>query len=245
MTPPLPLLTFHAIADGSSPVVFSPLRFRALMEGLAEAGWRGTTVSAALASAGDKRVVGICFDDGYRNVFEHAAPVLADLDFGATVFVVADRCGRDNRWPGQPDWVPTMDLMDWNELGEVCAAGWEVGSHGRTHVDMTTLAPAKLADELEGSRTMLEARAGHPVRLLAYPGGELNATVVDAAREVYDAACSTRLSFVTAADRTRPFALPRIDAYYLRRWPQELSLDSPVTRGYLAARAMIRRLRQL
>jgi len=49
-------------------------------------------------------VAAITFDDGYRGVFDHAWPLLRDLNIPATVFIVAEAPGRDERfWWDDPE----------------------------------------------------------------------------------------------------------------------------------------------
>ena len=101
----LPILTFHSIDGSGSVISMPPPDFAQMMEDLADAGWQGCTISEALARwqtdpAGTK-LFGLSFDDGYRNLLEEALPILNALDFAASVFVIAGRCGDDSRWPGQ------------------------------------------------------------------------------------------------------------------------------------------------
>ncbi len=245
MTRRLPILTFHSIDDSGSPISLTPVVFRRLMENLASAGWTGCRLDEAVSPTNSEGALrfGVCFDDGYRNVIESAAPVLRDLGFSATVFAIAGRCGEDNQWPGQASWVPTMGLMDWRELATLCDAGWEIGSHGWGHSRLTSLEPARLLEELRRSRTSLEERLDTSVGSLAYPYGASSTEVVEAARSVYQTAFSTRLAVATEADLADGFDLPRVDAFYLRRWPAGLRLDSPPARAYLAVRRLGRRLR--
>ena len=49
-------------------------------------------------------VAAVTFDDGYRGVFDHAWSLLRDLNIPATVFVVAEAPGRDQRfWWDDPE----------------------------------------------------------------------------------------------------------------------------------------------
>lgn len=51
-----------------------------------------------------RRVAAVTFDDGYAGVFENAWPVLQALSIPATVFVIAEAPGRDERfWWDDPD----------------------------------------------------------------------------------------------------------------------------------------------
>jgi peptidoglycan/xylan/chitin deacetylase (PgdA/CDA1 family) len=54
----------------------------------------GEFVHRMTSGASLRSVAAITFDDGYRGVYEHAAPVLRRLGLPATVFVVADAVGR-------------------------------------------------------------------------------------------------------------------------------------------------------
>jgi peptidoglycan/xylan/chitin deacetylase (PgdA/CDA1 family) len=243
-----PIITFHSIDDSDSVISLQPARFARIIQELADAGWRGCPVSEALSTwrAGDgrQRLVGLSFDDGYRNVLEQALPVMRDAGFRATVFAVAGRCGGDNRWPGQPSSIPRLELLDIDDLANLLEAGWEIGAHGLDHLTLTALAPARAERELREARSALEARLGTPTALFAYPYGVHDRTVRELARAVYDGACGTRLAMVKAADIADPFALPRIDAYYLRGFSPVKALDTVIGRGYLAVRRWARALRR-
>lgn len=70
--------------------------------------------------------------------------------------------------------------LDWGEILTMHRAGITIGSHTRTHVSLPAESPVTVADELEGSRQMLEARLGEPVVHFAYPGGQFTTEVIDA-----------------------------------------------------------------
>jgi peptidoglycan/xylan/chitin deacetylase (PgdA/CDA1 family) len=89
-------------------------------------------------------------------------------------------------WDGIDQWIGgphehELRCLGWNELGELAEAGWEVGSHTRSHPRLTRLDDSTLADELEGSRTACEQALGRPCRSIAYPYGDVDARVTGAA----------------------------------------------------------------
>ena len=104
----------------------------------------------------------------------------------------------------------------WNQLAALADEGWEVGSHTIAHQHLPTLSDAELEEELRGSRLQLEAALGSPCRSLAYPYGEVDARVEQAAGE----ARSTRWR---AWWRARQSA-----------WPARLAARRPVVPGWLA-----------
>src|SRR5262249_56645560 len=117
------------------------------------AAWDGT------ASAPDRPIV-LTFDDSLSSVAVHAVPVLREAAFRATVFVVTGRCGGDNDWPGQPAWVPRQELLSFDDLRELASAGWEVGSHGLGHADLSRLPADRVAEEGVASKQRLEDTVG-------------------------------------------------------------------------------------
>jgi len=244
----LPILTFHSIDRSGSVISMPPSDFVRMMEDLADAGWRGCTISEALArwtsdTAGTK-LFGLSFDDGYRSVLEEALPTLDALDFAASVFVITGRCGDDNRWPGQASWVPTMQLLDLPDLEPLLAAGWEISSHGSSHLPLTEIDTQKVVREVQEAKALLERNLAIQVPLFAYPYGAHNATVRGIVRDYHDAACGVRMALASRADASEGFELPRIDAHYLRRIPAPMAIGSRPGTAYLAVRRWAASLRR-
>src|SRR5205814_48870 len=101
----LPILMYHRISAAPEPGVTSyyristsPERFAAQMRWLADAGWRCLSVSEALAacrSGNGRRTCAITFDDGLRDVYVAAAPILRQHGFVATVYLPTAYIGRE------------------------------------------------------------------------------------------------------------------------------------------------------
>jgi peptidoglycan/xylan/chitin deacetylase (PgdA/CDA1 family) len=239
----LPVLTYHSIDETGSPVSTSPALFEHQMRTLAAAGWQSLSLDAVSAGVGPgvwpRRSFLLTFDDGYHNVIEHAAPVLARHGFSATVFVISSRVGSTTKWSGQPAWVPDAPLLDWPELRELASAGWNLGGHSRTHPRLTTMPSDAAEREMLECRRDIEDRCAVPVHAFAYPYGASSPAVERLVERHYRMAFGTRLAFVTA--RSRLTCLDRVDAYYLRRLRLD-QLGAPSTRLYLAARRGIRRI---
>jgi peptidoglycan/xylan/chitin deacetylase (PgdA/CDA1 family) len=172
--PPVPglrILFYHRVADADDELAVSPARFRSQMESLAAAGLRGIDVLAAadaLASDFDG-LVGLSFDDGYRDVAEHALPVLEELGFTATVFVataVTDGRARFEWYDRQPP------LLGWDEIRRLDAGGTlRFEAHTVTHPNLLGLADDEAEREIAGSREELQERLGRPVEAFCYPAG--------------------------------------------------------------------------
>lgn len=89
----------------------------------------------------------------------------------------------ESRFPMPEDCLDSHRALDWAMLGEMCAAGITIGSHTRTHPLLTLEEPARVREEVEGSRRLLQQCLGQPVRHFAYPDGRFSARVVAAVKQ--------------------------------------------------------------
>jgi peptidoglycan/xylan/chitin deacetylase (PgdA/CDA1 family) len=235
------ILTYHSLDSSGSVISIRPGVFRDQMEYLAEAGARVTPLQAVCTTPG---AIALTFDDGFRNFFEHAFPVLQRFRFPATVFVVSGYCGGQNNWPSQPknNGISSAELLRWSEVEELARAGIEIGAHTVTHPRMSLLSPQETEEELLRSRAAIEDRIGRPVRSFAYPYGESTPGVRAAVARHFDLACGTRLAYLSSA--SDPVDLPRIDMYYLQKPFWFEGLQSTRGSAYLGARGLLRALRQ-
>lgn len=241
----LPVLTYHAIADAASPLAVRPALFASTMTRLARDGWRTLNereVQAGLeAGAWPARSCVVHFDDGFASVAQHAWPVLRDLGFTATVFVVSGWVGRTNDWPTQPAGMPRWPLMTWDDLAVLAAEGATVAAHTVNHPRLPRLTIGQQAEEIGQSLSVLESRFGRGLRVFAYPYGEASAETRIAVSQSADLAYTTELSLArTDASRV---ALPRVDACYLATPGMAASLTSLPMQGYLGVRRAGRLLR--
>ncbi|MBK9550505.1 MAG: polysaccharide deacetylase family protein [Gemmatimonadetes bacterium] len=178
------------------------------------------------------------------SVATEAAPRLADHGLAATVFVVSDHVGGDNRWDGDSDSrVPPQPVLGWDALGTLVDAGWCVGSHTKRHPRLTRCSDAELEDELAGASATIAERLGAAPATLAYPYGDVDLRVQRAAATHYRVGCTTRhLPVTSAAD---PHAVPRLDAWYFRGRDPFRAWGTTRFRNAVAWRHALRRARRL
>ena len=179
------VLAYHAISeDWPHPLATSPVRFRLQLARLASRGFRGVTLGELATGQCRGHAVAITFDDGFASVVQ-AKPILEELGWPATVFVVTDAvdAGTPMTWLGGPAEVngDARRPLTWESLSDLVAGGWEIGSHSRTHRLLSDLSDAELAAELAESRETVATRIGS-CRGISYPWGELDDRVVAAAR---------------------------------------------------------------
>jgi peptidoglycan/xylan/chitin deacetylase (PgdA/CDA1 family) len=241
------ILTYHGIEPGPPPLCVDPGLFARHLDCIVDSGASVLTVSeiaeALRQGRLSERAVAITFDDGLASAVHHGAPLLAERGFVATIFCVAGRLGLRSDWPSRAAWAPTFPLAAADELAGLAGAGWEIGSHGVHHDVLDGMSANSLRRELEDSRASIEEVVHHPVRAFAYPYGvvpDAAAAALEAAG--YAAGCTLRVSAVRPG--TDPFALPRVDAHYLRR--PGLLRAALAGRGdlYLRARGLAARARR-
>jgi peptidoglycan/xylan/chitin deacetylase (PgdA/CDA1 family) len=167
-------------------------RFAEQMRVLRLLGLRGVSLGelgdALTAGKGDG-LVGLTFDDGYRDVLSEAAPVLERYGFTATLFAVSGLLGGENSW----DPPPRRRLMDAADLRELAARGWEIGAHSVTHARLTEVDADRLREEVTSSRaTLAEVMRVEP-RSFCYPYGSVDADAVGAVWAAgYSYACAVQ-----------------------------------------------------
>ena len=238
----LPILTYHAVDATGSVVSTDRAHFAATLDALVEAGFHSVDLAEWIAQGRPEvgRGFALAFDDGLRSILD-VADLLVQRQVTATVFLVTDRMGCDNDWPGQPKAIPRAPLLTWSDLGALAAAGFRFAAHGRTHRRLDRCDDRALESELRGSRDAIEQRLGRPCRLLAYPYGLAPARVRRVALRHFDAAFGTRLDVATATQDSLNIA--RIDAYYLR-WRRLLDrLLAGRARHWLRRRRILRAAR--
>jgi peptidoglycan/xylan/chitin deacetylase (PgdA/CDA1 family) len=245
---PVPVLMYHSLDDSESVISIAPKVFRRQMESLREWGFQGIRLCDLFDAWEGKRPlpshpVVLTFDDGFRNLSDHAIPVFEDLCFRATIFAVAGRCGRTNDWPSQIAEIPHLPLLSWSDLRQIAAAGFEIGAHGITHAPLPALSQREAEREITGAKEILQAHLGEAVTSFAYPYGLADTSHRYAVAASYRGACGTDLGIARpSCDRHH---LQRIDMHYYRTQALFRLFPTRLGPAYLGLRAFGRTCRQL
>lgn len=144
----------------------APALFRQHLERIEADGY--TTVSLyeliahlAYGAPLPERPVILTFDDGYRDNYENAFPLLVEQAMTATFFVVTDFIDE-----GRPEY------LTWDMAREMHAAGMSIESHGRNHVSLRGKDADYLVWQALGSLETIEFELGVRPRFISYPAGE-------------------------------------------------------------------------
>lgn len=226
---PIPILMYHQIAEPAargSPfrsLTVHPKDFRRQMQWLKRMGFNGLSMrnlKPYLCGEKSGKVVGITFDDGFRNVHANALPVLQDLDFTATNYFVSRQIGGFNEWDAAIG-VPYSACMDKPQMLEWAALGHEVGAHTLDHVHLTAVPTAIAQQQITDVRQELEDILGNVVDAFCYPYGDVSGDVRNMVAEAGYSSATT-----TCRGRARPeddiLLLPRRIVRCTDSWPSVL-----------------------
>ncbi len=141
-------------------------------------------VRAATWPRGKSGAASLTFDDGTKDHYRIAAPVLEEMGVRGTFYVITDKVGG-GFWN---DSGTTRAVMSWDQLAALASAGHEIGSHSATHSNLTDES-VDLVHELVGSRLDLERNLpGVHVDTISWPSWQSNPRVQAKADGVYLAA---------------------------------------------------------
>jgi peptidoglycan/xylan/chitin deacetylase (PgdA/CDA1 family) len=201
-TGPVPILEYHVLGAAPSDARYPGLfvtrpGFRRQMDWLEGHGYQAVTLEAverAWYNGGTlpAKPVVLSFDDGYRPQFTFALPEL-----------------RRHGWPGVLNLKAEGSDLYRSNVRAMIAAGWELAAHTIHHLDLTTLDPAALREEVAGSRAILRREYGVAVENFCYPAGRFDRTVVAAVKAAGYTGATTEIRGY--ANRRRPFELDRFE----------------------------------
>lgn len=118
------------------------------------------------------RTVAITIDDAYLSVYTEAWPRLKAYGFPATIFVATQPVDRNRH-----------GYMSWDQLREMQADDYDIGSQTRTHPHMHMITPEQVEEELLISNERFITELGIRPNLFAYPYGEYDLTVIEAVKK--------------------------------------------------------------
>lgn len=173
-----------------------------------------------------KNAIVITIDDGWRSTYTEAFPELEKRKFPFTVFIYPNIIGQ------------TANAMTWGQIREMARAGVDIQSHALSHPYLTRRKHHSMSDdayatwlrrELAESRRILEKESGKKVQFLAYPYGDYDSDVAEAAAKAgYSAALTCDFGRVKKGS----------DPLKMKRFVIDDKMDFAAFRKYLGATPM-------
>ena len=160
------ILIYHQVGSGlAREMEVSEAAFRAQMTHLAEH-HDVVSLDEAIERADDSVVVTI--DDGYRDTYTTALPILEDLGLPFTLYLATESI-ETGRSLG-----PSLgaEPLTWAQIEEISArTDVTIGAHTHTHRDLREADAGTVEWEIEQSDDLLDRRLGVRANHFAYPWG--------------------------------------------------------------------------
>lgn len=214
------ILMYHMISEprveGECKYACPPPRFSAHIQYLWRKGYNLIGMDAVQRHLDGKEVlppnsVALTLDDGYRDNYENAFPVIRQWKVPATIFLATEFVGGTNEWM-EARGMPRREMLTWGQVQEMRTRGVDFGAHTVTHCRLDELSDEEAMREIGDSKKVLEARLGVDVGCFAYPYGRFSESTLGAVRRAgFRLACSTRSGF-NRSD-TEPLLLRRIEVF--------------------------------
>lgn len=215
MKPEIPILMYHKIRDLSKDnpkflTWVSPTQFKNQMEWLYQNKYTTISFDTLIEDMEipSKSII-ITFDDGFKDNYTNAFPILKKYGFTATIFLTTDYIGRTNEWDKKFNEL-IFPMLSVKEIKEMNEYGISFGAHTCSHPDLRKLTKQEAEKEIRKSKTKIEELIGKPVTTFCYPFGLFNDETKQIVKEVgFKCACSVRIGPLRVKD----------DVYAIRRIP--------------------------
>ena len=129
------------------------------------------------------REIVLTFDDGSPTFAPEAMPILEKYHFPVMLFLISEKMKQN-----------APDSISIDTVKKLMARPWiSIGSHTKTHAILSETSDEQIQDELAGAKADLEKFFGVPIDYVAYPGGKIDARVMETAKNA-----GYRLAFTTS-----------------------------------------------
>ncbi len=198
----VPVLTYHSINYEDSLIAVAPENFDRQLSYLKHNNYDVISLDELVEGikSGKKfnhKSVVITFDDGRKDNYTYALPVLKKYTFPVTIFLAANLVNNK------------ADFLSWDEVRAMMKYNVSFGAHTRNHVHLSSIkSDESLLDEIAGAKKTIEENINAPVEYFSYPYGAFNGKVKKIVEKSgFNGACTTNIG----PDRFNE------DAYALKR----------------------------
>jgi len=209
---PIPVLMYHRFrelpsdaSEGQRLYSVSPTAFEEQMAYLVEHGWQ-TISPTELADYFQGRplpphALMLTIDDGYKEVYTVAYPILQRTALRPVLFPIAAYVGYSSAY------------MDWEQLRTLLADGFFVGAHSYDHVNLRDLDEDDLLHQVVDCKTLLDQELGIAVEAFSYPYGSYSDQIIAALVEQgYRTAYTINPTIYQVPDE--PYHISRLNVSY-------------------------------
>jgi len=193
-----------------------------------------------------KKSVFITFDDGWRDNFIYAYPILKKYNLKATLFLVTEWIEKasekkdefvvlnHNQYKKEISLNPSKVILNWDEI-EIMSDVFDFHSHTHTHRDFYFGKKYSWEEEFSISQEIIQKRLGFKTTHLCWPRGKYDKNLIQLAKKYYDILYTTKRG-INLADNYFD-EIKRISVKKNDKWlKKQLTIFNNPILGYLYAR---------
>lgn len=203
----VPVLNYHQVNSEENDMLSVPVEeFEAQMAYLEESGYTTITPDQLRDFLTDgtplpEKPVLITFDDGYKDNYTNAFPIMKKYGMKGTIFVVTGFLGVYDNY------------LTWDQAKELLEAGFNIESHTYSHKSMTEASDEDITKELVKSRQTIKEKLGIDSDFMAYPTGSYNLHIAELVKEAgYKGAFTIKYDNVSRDSNV--YALERVPVFH-------------------------------
>ena len=167
------VLAYHCVSKGQNLLCVKPDIFEKQLSLLERRGFWSLCLSSYIdVLKADKKMrsgkyVVITFDDGWRDNYTNAFPILQRYGYTATIFLTVAYIGVKKGY------------LTWEQVAEMKRAGFGFGSHTLTHPHLTQIPIEGAWQEIKRSKEDLEKQLGEEISTFCYPYGDYSQGIIE------------------------------------------------------------------
>lgn len=200
------VLNYHKVVDEHMSLSVPLADFEQHMKWLKEYGYTSITPEELYefivnGSELPEKPVLITFDDGYKDNYTNAYPIMKKYGFKGTIFVVTGFLGVYDNY------------MTWEQAKELADNGFSIESHTYSHKSMTEASDEEISKELTKSRDTIKNKLGIDADFMAYPTGTYNLHIAELVQKAgYKGAFTIKYDNVSRESNV--YALERVPIFH-------------------------------
>ena len=220
----VPILMYHRFGHDESSLFVTPENFARQMEYIKNKGYNVISLNELVEGIKNNRnfrhnTVVITIDDGYRDSYTYAYPILKNYNFPAIIFIIANFIDRKR------------DFLTWDEVRAMSGDKISFGGHTKNNVYLPSVEKKEILwDETAGPKKLIKSKLSTSVDFFCYPTGGFTEKIKAMLKKAgYKGACTTNRGFVqlnkdvyelkrakvTNSDMTKPFNFwAKLSGYY-------------------------------
>lgn len=155
------IMYYHEVVKRGEGATYQKIeeeKFEAQMRYLQEQGYTSLFFSELGKALPEKAVI-VSFDDGFRSVYDNAAPIMQKYGVKGNIYLPTAYIGQDEKF------------MDWDMVRRLQENGFEMQAHTHTHADIRTLSAEAMQREVETSNEYFIRELGKAPCAICLPFG--------------------------------------------------------------------------